>query len=228
VGAPVDHVFSRTFRLEHLREWEHAAVIGGGITAVQTALSLARRAPGKVSLVARHSLRIAMFDSDPCWIGALCMDQFERADCSDRRRMIAQARYRGSVPKEIAAELFDAIQEERLALICGEVASARLISGTMVQLMVGDDHEAPVALLNADLVVLATGFDRSRPGGEWLDRDVHSFGLSCHECGYPIVDRNLCWCPGLYVAGPLAELELGPVARNIIGARHAAVRLARV
>jgi hypothetical protein len=225
-GAPIDHVFSRTFRLEHLRDWEHAAVIGGGITAVHTALALARRAPGKVSLVSRHSLRIEMFDSDPCWIGALCMDQFDRANYRDRRRMITQARNRGSVPREIADQLFDAIQEERLGLSCGEVASARLMAGTRVQLVIGDDGKAPRALLNADLVILATGFDRSRPGGEWLDRGVRDFALSCHECGYPIVDRNLCWHPGLYVAGPLAELELGPVARNIVGARHAAARLA--
>jgi hypothetical protein len=75
-------------------------------------------------------------------------------------------------------------------------------------------------------VILATGFDHSRPGGEWLDRAIAQFALRCHECGYPIVDANLCWHPGLYVAGPLAELQLGPVARNIIGARHAASRLA--
>jgi lysine/ornithine N-monooxygenase len=140
--------------------------------------------------------------------------------------MITQARNRGSVPREIADQLFDAIQEERLGLSCGEVASARLMAGTRVQLVIGDDGKAPTALLNADLVILATGFDRSRPGGEWLDRGVRDFALSCHECGYPIVDRNLCWHPGLYVAGPLAELELGPVARNIVGARHAAARLA--
>jgi hypothetical protein len=91
-----------------------------------------------------------------------------------------------------------------------------------VQLTIGDDSEAPVGLLNSDLVVLATGFDRSRPGGEWLDRAISQFALRCHECGYPIVDVNLRWRSGLYVTGPLAELELGLVARNIIGARHAA------
>jgi len=58
-----------------------------------------------------------------------------------------------------------------------------------------------------------------------LDRTVRDFALSCHECGYPIVDRSLCGYPGLYVVGLLAELELGPVARTIIGARHAASRV---
>ncbi|MBL8151238.1 MAG: hypothetical protein JNN15_15045, partial [Blastocatellia bacterium] len=46
--------------------------------------------------------------------------------------------------------------------------------------------------------------------------------------GYPIVDRSLKWHPGIYVSGPLAELELGPTARNIIGARTAAEKLLKV
>lgn len=225
VGAPIDHVFSRTFHLHRLRSWEHAVVIGGGITAAQTALALAERTPGRVSMVTRHSLRIEMFDSDPCRIGALCMQEFERASHGERRRMITHARNRGSVPREIATELFDAIQEGRLSLTCGEIALAHAIAGSRVQLTISDDSEMPVALLNSDLVILATGFDRSRSGGEWLDRAIDHFALPCHECGYPIVDANLRWRPRLYVAGPLAELELGPVARNIIGARHAATRL---
>jgi cation diffusion facilitator CzcD-associated flavoprotein CzcO len=226
VGAPIDHVFSRTFELHCLPNWEHAAVIGGGITAVQTALALAERTPGCVSLVARHSLRIEMFDSDPCWIRALCMHDFEGASHGERRRMIAQARNRVSVRREIATELFDAIGEGRLSLICGEIAHVRATAGRRVQLTISDDGEMPLALLNPDLVILATGFDRSRPGGEWLNRAIDHFALPCHECGYPIVDASLRWHPGLYVTGPLAELELGPVARNIIGARHAASRLA--
>jgi hypothetical protein len=36
-----------------------------------------------------------------------------------------------------------------------------------------------------------------------------------------VVDRTLAWAPGLHVSGALAELEVGPVARNIIGARLA-------
>lgn len=196
---------------------------------MQTALSLAQRAPGKVSLVTRHLLRIEMFDADPCWISALCMDQFERADYADRRRMIAQARNRGSVPHEIAAKLFDAIQEERLALICGEVADAPLLAGTRVQLMVGDDEEAPIAVLNVDRVVLATGFDRSRPGGEWLDRGVREFALSCHQWGYPMwtvtfaglggftwpaLLRNWSWAPSPAISSACVMPPLGSQRRD--------------
>ena len=44
-------------------------------------------------------------------------------------------------------------------------------------------------------------------------------------CGYPIVDSELRWHPRIYVSGPLAELELGPVSRNIAGARRAGDRI---
>ena len=41
----------------------------------------------------------------------------------------------------------------------------------------------------------------------------------------PLLSKNLEWYPQFYVSGPLAELEIGPIARNISGARHAAERI---
>jgi hypothetical protein len=43
--------------------------------------------------------------------------------------------------------------------------------------------------------------------------------------GYPIVASALRGHPGIHVTGPLAELEIGPPARNILGARLSAERL---
>ncbi|MDM5220760.1 hypothetical protein QUF86_08335 [Peribacillus sp. NJ11] len=37
--------------------------------------------------------------------------------------------------------------------------------------------------------------------------------------------KSLQWGPGLYVTGALAELEMGPISRNISGARQAAERI---
>jgi hypothetical protein len=79
--------------------------------------------------------------------------------------------------------------------------------------------------LTADTLILATGLDPRRPGGDWLEAAIHAYGLPLAPDGYPIVDGRLCWAEGLYVSGPLAELEIGPVARNIIGARLAAERI---
>ncbi len=58
-----------------------------------------------------------------------------------------------------------------------------------------------------------------------LDRAISELGLRCGACGYPIVDSLLRWHPQIHVSGPLAELEIGPVSRNIVGARLAALRL---
>ncbi|MFJ5760541.1 hypothetical protein ACIQAA_15725 [Neobacillus sp. NPDC093182] len=73
-------------------------------------------------------------------------------------------------------------------------------------------------------VLFATGFLPTRPG-KWIERLVEAENLSCAHCGYPIVDKDILWCPHLYVMGPLAELEIGPIARNISGARQAAERI---
>ncbi len=78
----------------------------------------------------------------------------------------------------------------------------------------------------AEQVVLATGFEPTRPGGAWLDEAIAVNDLPVAACGFPIVDKTLCWTPGLYVSGALAELEIGPIAANIAGARQAARRLA--
>ena len=82
--------------------------------------------------------------------------------------------------------------------------------------------------LYGDGILLATGFHPRRPGGGLLDGTIGRLGLECAACGYPVVDSSLRWGPGLYVTGPLAELEIGPVARNILGARLAGERLAAV
>ena len=50
-------------------------------------------------------------------------------------------------------------------------------------------------------------------------------GLPTADCGYPFVDLALQWAKGLYVMGPLAELEIGPAAANLGGGRIAVKRI---
>ena len=59
------------------------------------------------------------------------------------------------------------------------------------------------------------------PGGDLIDRLVADFDLECNPCGYPILGPDLRWAQNIYATGPLAELQLGPCARNIVGARNA-------
>lgn len=226
-GGRIHHIFDPGFKRAELADWNHCVVVGGGITAAQTALALARRAPGSVTLLQRHEVRLHQFDSDPGWVGPKFMDSFSRTrDDVERRRMITSARHRGSLPPDVAAELKAAVESGKLQQRVTTAIGATWNRTRGIEFHLGDENYRQPRL-TADCVLLATGFAAARPGGAWLENAVHEFGLSCSECGYPIVNRQLRWHKGLYVTGPLAELELGPTARNITGARRAAERLAK-
>ncbi|MFP4438824.1 MAG: FAD/NAD(P)-binding protein [Chloroflexaceae bacterium] len=221
-GAPVQHIFAPDFCRAHLPPWKHALVVGGGISAAQTALALVERQPGSVTLLARHPLRVQQLDSDPGWTGPKYQAGFQQLrDYTRRRAVIRQARHRGSVPPDVAVHVRRAVKAETLRLLNAEVADATLTADGQVQLRL----TGGVGTLTSDCVILATGFDPARPGGAWLDAAIANLGLPIAPCGYPIVDPVLCWAEGLYTLGPLAELEIGPVARNITGARQAAARI---
>jgi hypothetical protein len=149
--------------------------------------------------------------------GALdaCLLSVER-----RRAMIRGARRPGSMPDDVARNLRRAERWGLLRIVRGEVRRATLQPDGAVGL------EVPGLTLRASRVLLATGFEQQRPGAGWLDRAIAACELPLASCGYPLVAPSLAWAPGLYVTGALAELELGPVARNIVGARHAGERLA--
>ncbi len=215
-GTAIHHMFEPDFDRDKLTNWAEAVVIGGGISAAQIAMTLAAQQPGTVTLLSRHAARIHHFDSDPCWVTRLCLDDFHKEpDPNQRRVIIQQARNSGSMPSDIADALRQAQETGVLRVIDGEASG---INGSTLTLSKGDT-------LPADLILLATGFERTRPGGDWLDAAIADYDLPVAACGYPVVDETLCWADGLYVTGPLAELEIGPTAGNIIGARLSMSRL---
>jgi cation diffusion facilitator CzcD-associated flavoprotein CzcO len=210
----VQHIFAPGFMLD---DGPACVVIGGGISAAQTALRLS--AERDVTLLTRHPLRVHDFDSDPCWVTSLCLDAFHATDdYAERRRMIRDARHTGSIPPDIHTALQKAQAAGRLRIHRGEGVA---LTDSTLTLADGDS-------IQADQVVLCTGFEPARPGGAWLADAITRYDLPVAGCGYPVVDETLCWADGLYVAGALAELEIGPVARNIIGARLAGERLKRI
>jgi hypothetical protein len=124
------------------------------------------------------------------------------------------------MPEDVARNLRRAERWGLLRIQQGEVHQTTFAADGAVEL------ELPGLQLRAGHVLLATGFAQQRPGGSWLDRAITDYNLPLAPCGYPLVAPSLDWAPGLFVTGALAELELGPVARNIVGARHAGERLA--
>ncbi len=225
-SGSIRHIFASGFRRESIGPGR-VAVIGAGISALQTATTLAAQRPGEVVVVSRHPLREHRFDSDPCWLGPKCLADFARISSSDlRRAAIQSARHRGSAPADVIAPFRTAVTRGEIELCHGEVEAATPSpSGAprarpRIALCLGND-----TTLSVDQVLLATGFERRRPGA-WLDRAIDELGLTVASCGYPVVGPSLQWTRNLYTTGPLAELELGPAARNIAGARMAEHRIA--
>lgn len=220
LGSPsVQHVFDPGFSRANLPAGK-IAVIGGGISALQTALALKGERPGNVALISRHSLRQQAFDADPCWLGPKCMSSFYSSrDPIVRRRVIDKARLRGSAPSEVLSSFRWAMQRGDLSHHTSEPVALRAESGRL------ELYLAEGSRLLVDGVLLATGFERKRPGGELIDRLIAEHELPVAPCGFPRLNARLEWSDGLYGVGGLAELELGPTARNIHGARVAGDRL---
>jgi len=196
-------------------------VIGGGITAAHVAIKLSTLYPGKVTLLKRHPFRIQSFDSNPGWLGPKNLASFHKVkDYGKRRSLIDEARHKGSIPRELYLKLIRLEKEKKLSIRDGEVKSGETAGEKNIVLHLNDGPT-----IQASSVLLATGFIPSLPNEEWLNNLIISEKLQCAKCGYPIVQSTLEWCNHLYVSGPLSELEIGPVARNISGARKAAERI---
>ncbi len=228
------HVFDPGFSLERARLTRSPVVVGGGTSAVHLALTLAERPPrpvhsdqpAPVRIVSRRPLRIHQFDSDPCFIGPACMKRFLAIrDPDERRSLLDTARQPGSVPPDLARALESAVARGSVEWIEDAIVDARRVSGSTVEL-VGSGPKA--RRYESDMVILATGFTPSPPV-ECLLRAIRdasrTHALPVDSIGYPLPHASLQWAKRLYLSGPLAELELGPSAPNIIGAQNAAKRI---
>lgn len=221
-GSRIDHVFDRRFRTADIPEsTESVVVVGGGLSAVQTALMLSKRLSGRVRLLSQHDLYESQYDFDPCWIGPKCLREFYRQDYGSRRATVDRARVGGSLPGEIFEELRTALDTTDLHFRKSRIRRAAP-EGDRIRL------DTDTGTVWADTVVLATGFLTNRPGGDFIDQVIEEFGLQCGPCGFPIIGEDLRWAANIFVTGPLAELQLGPCARNIIGARNAGRHLLKV
>lgn len=213
----VRHVFARGFVFPELDARSRVAVIGGGISAGQIA-SRCHALGARVHLFARHLPRVHQFDSDPGWLGPKYMGLFEKEDDPERRRrMIGAARHRGSLPPDVMRRLERAMRAGGVTWHQEEVLGMNASGDGSVELVTASTSHA------FDEVLLATGFASKRPGGELVSHLARA--LPCARCGYPLTDHWLRWHPNIFLTGPLAELELGPTARNISGARRAGERL---
>lgn len=219
MGADVHHIFDRQ-KAKPIDKMGDVVVIGGGISAVHTVIKLSKSHEGKITLITRHPFRVFPFDSDPGWLGPKYMREFQKVKSYEtRRQMIIKARHRGSMPNELKVKVNRLQKENKIDILFGEINDVTFNENELKVV-----HESKT--IKAQQIILATGFHPTAPGMSWLQSTIQDENLLCATCGYPIVSSDsLQWAEGLYVTGALSELEIGPVARNLSGARRAALKI---
>lgn len=221
VPKSVKHVFEEDEESADLDSGA-SVVFGGGLSAAHLAATLAQKASEPVTLIKRHPFRIEDFDSDPGWLGPKYLDHYHtESSYQKRRQWIQHARHRGSITKSMYATLRSLEQQHKLNIITDEVETAHHENGNILLNMKNKEQ------IITNQLFLATGAKAGLPGESWLSSTIKEHHLPCAPCGFPIVNQQLKWSRGLYVSGALAELEVGPVSRNIAGARKAAERICK-
>ena len=218
-GVSIGHVLETENRF-----WRSGtvAVVGSGLSAVQVALAAAGEGLAVTVLVERPP-KIAEYDFDPRWFQDDAPSVFRSTRLRKHRlAWLARSRNPGSVPAATAQCLAGYLGEGigRIRVLSEPIrrVAAR---GSGVRFFLATDT------IDADHVVLATGFDPQLPGRDWLVRAARAFGLPLAPSGHPVLDGWLQWAPGLHATGALAELEIGPAARGLAGGRQAARLIAR-
>jgi cation diffusion facilitator CzcD-associated flavoprotein CzcO len=191
------------------------AVIGGGLTAAHLVASAAD-AGAHVEWVTRTAVVEREFDTDPGWLGPLQMEGFAAIkDPAARLERVIDARGGGTVPPWMMRRLRPA---ERSGQICRRVGPVEVEVGTDgdVRVFVGDGRVV------ADVVWDATGDRPCSSAAPPLERLCDQLGVARHG-GRPELDRMLR-LPGsvVHVMGRLGQLQLGPTAGNLAGARRGA------
>lgn len=230
--ASVLHVHNDTSSLQSLNSGSKIGLVGGGIAAAHLAVALAS-AGHDVTIWNRDRFTSHQFDSDPCFVGPRCASLFASIqDYSQRRILIQRSRRAGSVPPDLFVQLRRLQQERRIRVVRGSVTHAAA-AGSQVFLsgweQIGEirypSASVPGPAGEYDAVVACTGFDPGPPACELVEAIAHELQLKLAADGYPVPSHDLQWAPALFVAGALAELEIGPPARNLVGAHVAGRRI---
>ena len=145
------------------------------------------------------------------------MNQLLSISSSDERmKLIEEERHKGSMPMELFLRLKKYIQAEQLVLHHTPIDK---VSDS--QIFAGGQH------YDYDQILLATGFSNQMLTQPLIKSLVTEEQAPLNDSGYPSLAHELEWLHQLFVAGGLADLELGPFARNIMGDKGSAERMSK-
>ncbi|MFD1564543.1 FAD/NAD(P)-binding protein [Haloarchaeobius amylolyticus] len=201
-------------------------VVGGGITAAQLACRFAEQT--HVTLLSRHDLETALPEADPQWINWGHIETHIHtlpAGSQARHDRIRNVRNDATIPPYVMDRLTDACNRGDLAVRIGEISCAHATGDGLLVRFADGRSTATVQVL------LATGLEPA-PDHPLVSQVAETLGLERGANGFPVLnDRTLAWRrtdgadSRVSVSGMLAETTVGPLARNVIGARRVAERL---
>ena len=225
--APIAHVWDDGFDPTAVTDFDgETYVVGGGITAAQLAIRLAESTD--VTLLSRHELETATAEADPEWINWRHVEERIHAlpaGSQARHDRIQVARNDATIPPYVEERLRAAAERDDLDAQIGEITCAHATDDGLLVRFADGTSAANVQ------VVLATGLDPV-PNHPLVGRIADSLGLARGENGFPVLDdETLAWRrldgtqTAVSVSGLLAQTSVGPLARNVVGARRVAERL---
>ncbi|MEM1424972.1 MAG: FAD/NAD(P)-binding protein [Cyanobacteria bacterium P01_H01_bin.130] len=205
---------------------ETVLIVGSGLTSGHLAIGAVKRG-AKVLMMARRTFRAKLFDAEPGWLGPKYLKGFHaESDMEARWEMVQQARDGGSITPAVMLRLRRLQREGHITFYehC-EVADAQW-HGEAWTICCGTQsaHEC-LAHQPIHRIWLATGTTLDIQTEPLLADVLAQYPIETVH-GLPLLDKHLRW-PGceLFLMGPWTALQVGPVARNLFGAKLACDRI---
>ncbi len=248
--------YSKTKKSAAFQPIRRLLIVGGGLTAGHLAVrglkeTIAEAPDGKVTMVARGSVRERQFDLDLPWMGRcrtqmLC-ERFWGHNAVERLAILRHAKNGGSITPEVLHVLEEFEEQGRFETL----EDTEVESIVWQQRSAGeDDYEKSIATRDGNwLVTYSDGVMEVYDAiwcatGTILDarkdpllRDTVAFADAREDLPdalllnnrLPVLDEECRLVPGLdlFVMGQYAGIQLGPGAVNLMGGRAGAARVAR-
>ena len=223
--VPKEKIFSwKNMKHDLQPNHDNVLVVGGGLTAVQTA-QYALRQGKNVVLCSRRDLVNRHFDINTQWFDVRyankLISEFYHEEESVRLSLLRQARGGGSVPPLYINNLK---RWEKNGKLTNVTADAEFIKMTeqdkIVVSFVGSTRKRE-KLSTFDCVILACGVKPDCTANPLVQKIQQYWPIKIAG-GFPCITEDLKWTKNLYVVGGLASMNTGPDSANLMGIRRSA------
>ena len=207
-------------------------VVGGGLTAVQTAQKVVRMleqksVPSSVTLCSRKKLVERHFDIPVKWFDErksnLHQAQFYHETAEERLKALRATRGGGTVPPIYHQKLRQMEEDGEIERKVGDISIANENEdhSSFTIHLTGDEKDE----IEVDAIILACGLEPDFLAHPLVQKIQKQWPVESRG-GFPIISEDLRWTENLYVVGGLASLAVGPDAANLMGISRAAETVA--